>query len=190
MTPDDEDDTFTELVDGVFWRVDLVDKSANGHRFLIAKSAGGVVPADAVRALIAKANTKPQAVFDQKGRLLGIVDPKDVQEVDTGEPVAAKAPTKAADALANETEANLAVTKSEVTILTEANRRHRAAEDAAHRGDLTPVGMMLEKRRAAEQARTQIQRLRAEQRTAVAKARAATVADRDSAACRRRHGLG
>lgn len=52
------EEEFTELVDGVFPRVDLVGKSANGiPRFLIAKGAQpGLLEADTVRALVAKAD--------------------------------------------------------------------------------------------------------------------------------------
>jgi len=50
------DDDFTELVDADIPRVDLVDKAANGTRFLIAKQAGGAGLLDAsfVRELLAK----------------------------------------------------------------------------------------------------------------------------------------
>lgn len=50
------DDDFTELVDADIPRVDLVDKAANGTRFLIAKQAGGggLLDAAFVRELLAK----------------------------------------------------------------------------------------------------------------------------------------
>lgn len=90
MIPDD--DEFTELVDGYFPRVDLVSAAANGvTRFLIAKSKHGVVEADVVRSLVAKANKTPQAVFSKDGRLLGLADPAHIQPVLTGdEPPAPK----------------------------------------------------------------------------------------------------
>lgn len=50
-TPDDE---FTELVDADIPRVDLVDKAANGTRFLIAKSGAGMMAPDLIRELIGK----------------------------------------------------------------------------------------------------------------------------------------
>lgn len=58
FVPDDEDE-FTELLDGDFPRVDLVGKAANGvPRFLIAKSAQHpyLLEASMVRALITKAS--------------------------------------------------------------------------------------------------------------------------------------
>lgn len=64
MTAPQAADDFTELVDADIPRVDLVDKAANGTRFLIAKAAAGgllqpLVPADMVRDLIAKAEEAP-----------------------------------------------------------------------------------------------------------------------------------
>ena len=49
-TPDD----MTELYDARIDRVDLVGNAANGTRFLLAKSANGLIPADMVRQLITK----------------------------------------------------------------------------------------------------------------------------------------
>lgn len=57
-----KDDEFTELVDADIPRVDLVDKAANGMRFLLAKRAdgpAGLLEPDYVRDLIAKA--EPEA---------------------------------------------------------------------------------------------------------------------------------
>lgn len=56
MTDDIEKDDFTEIVDAHIGRVDLVGGAANGHKFLIAKSGEGMVPADMVRDLIEKAD--------------------------------------------------------------------------------------------------------------------------------------
>lgn len=103
--------------------------------------------------------TRPMVVFDENGKVVGICDPKDVQPL---------------------------VAKSATAILAVAVDGNRAADAAARRGDLTPVGMMLEKRRNVERATSQLQRLQAEQRTNVLKASR----DRDSPASRRRHGLG
>lgn len=53
----DDDDEFTELVDADITRVDLVDRAANGMRFLIAKredGSAGLLDAAFVRDLIAK----------------------------------------------------------------------------------------------------------------------------------------
>jgi hypothetical protein len=58
------EDEFTELVDADIPRVDLVDKAANGTRFLIAKQADGspgLMPADLVRDLIGKSQPEPAA---------------------------------------------------------------------------------------------------------------------------------
>lgn len=55
------DDDFTELVDANLPRVDLVGKGANGLPFLVAKAQGaqgGILPAQTVRDLIAKANPR------------------------------------------------------------------------------------------------------------------------------------
>ena len=55
MTP--TEDEFTELVDAEIPRVDLVDKAANGTRFLIAKQAdgtAGLLDPGIVRSLIGK----------------------------------------------------------------------------------------------------------------------------------------
>lgn len=51
------EDEFTELVDADIPRVDLVDKAANGMRFLLAKQAGGrgLLDPEFVRELVAKA---------------------------------------------------------------------------------------------------------------------------------------
>lgn len=54
-TPTPGDDDFTELVDADIPRVDLVDKAANGLPFLITKSQAGLLDAELVRGLIAKA---------------------------------------------------------------------------------------------------------------------------------------
>jgi hypothetical protein len=61
MTALMDDDPFTELVDADIPRVDLVDKAANGMRFLIAKQADGasLFDADFVRELIAKSEPEP-----------------------------------------------------------------------------------------------------------------------------------
>lgn len=58
----DIEDPFTELVDATIPRVDLVDKAANGMRFLIAKQAdgAGLFGADFVRELLAKSETAPE----------------------------------------------------------------------------------------------------------------------------------
>ncbi|NUP47544.1 MAG: hypothetical protein HOW97_09575 [Catenulispora sp.] len=60
MTTPPEDD-FTELRDADIPRVDLVDKAANGMRFLIAKQADGrgLMDPDFVRGLVAKAEPEP-----------------------------------------------------------------------------------------------------------------------------------
>ena len=55
MTTPDLGDEFTELVDAHIPRVDLVDKAANGTRFLIAKNQGGLLGPDLVRELVTKA---------------------------------------------------------------------------------------------------------------------------------------
>jgi hypothetical protein len=56
------EDEFTELVDADIPRVDLVDKAANGTRFLIAKQAdgsAGLLAPDLVRDLIGKSEPEP-----------------------------------------------------------------------------------------------------------------------------------
>lgn len=102
---DDEDGEFSELRDAEIHRVDLVDKAANGTRFLIAKAAGGgLMPADTIHSLLKAQggpmpamtgrkrtykivkgkNGKPQvAVYDEAGKLIGLVDPDDITEVQT-----------------------------------------------------------------------------------------------------------
>lgn len=61
------DDEFTELVDADIPRVDLVDKAANGMRFLIAKRAdsnAGLFDPEFVRDLVAKAEADEQPQGD------------------------------------------------------------------------------------------------------------------------------
>jgi hypothetical protein len=53
---------FTELVDADIPRVDLVDKAANGMRFLIAKDAAGLMDPEYVRDLIAKTTPDDEQV--------------------------------------------------------------------------------------------------------------------------------
>jgi hypothetical protein len=79
----------SELVDATIPRVDLVGQAANGHRFLLAKSADepqNLVPADTVRGLIAKADdeaaepadidlTEPLADGDGTGKDSSETDP-------------------------------------------------------------------------------------------------------------------
>jgi hypothetical protein len=79
----------SELVDATIPRVDLVGQAANGHRFLLAKSAAepqNLVPADTVRGLIAKADdeaaepadidlTEPLADGDGTGKDSSETDP-------------------------------------------------------------------------------------------------------------------
>lgn len=68
-----DDDEMTELVDADFPRVDLVGKGANGiPRFLIAKQdegSRGLVPAELVRELIAKAEPDPEPTPADNGQV-------------------------------------------------------------------------------------------------------------------------
>lgn len=64
------DDEFTELVDADIPRVDLVDKAANGMRFLIAKQAdgsAGLMPSAFVRELVAKSDPEPDGQVTMTG---------------------------------------------------------------------------------------------------------------------------
>ncbi|HEY3714381.1 MAG TPA: hypothetical protein VGL39_07640 [Jatrophihabitantaceae bacterium] len=76
---DDVDDEFTEVFDAVIPRVDLVGKSANGARFLLAKSGRPLMSASTVRAMI-KAASKPTvvAVYDANGRVIGTANQDDI----------------------------------------------------------------------------------------------------------------
>ncbi|MFJ6085168.1 hypothetical protein ACIQI8_27545 [Streptomyces sp. NPDC092369] len=63
-TPPQDADGFTEIVDAHIPRVDLVDKAANGTRFLIAKQQAGergLFSPEYVRTLLAKSDTPPAA---------------------------------------------------------------------------------------------------------------------------------
>lgn len=103
LLADDATGEFSELIDAVIDRVDLVRTPANGRPFVLMKQAAdgaGVVSAAAVRNMIEKGQGmtagsgttvrlvqkagKPQlAVYDENGKLIGLVDPKDLQPVKT-----------------------------------------------------------------------------------------------------------
>lgn len=175
----DQDDEFSELVDGSFPRVDLVSASANGiPRFLIAKSAAGpqgVLEAGVVRELVAKAAKPTQAVFTASGKLLGAVDPKDVMRLATGDEPAESAPMVDMDGKTIPIPTDLTpapegtvVRKAgtlrnaaEVKIANEAVAAGVAAERAVRAGTLTPAGAALARQHANARAGEQIKRLRA-----------------------------
>ena len=70
-----DDGEFTEMFDARIGRVDLVGGAANGHRFLMAKSAdAAMMPADAVRGLIQK--------FDQEHAVTDKTAPAPVAKAD------------------------------------------------------------------------------------------------------------
>ncbi|BCT75549.1 hypothetical protein SCMU_13910 [Sinomonas cyclohexanicum] len=77
-------DEMTELYDADIDRVDLVGRAANGHRFLIAKSGGGMVPAGTVRDLIKRdipakeRDSLPDSDFAGPDRSFPIAEPEDV----------------------------------------------------------------------------------------------------------------
>lgn len=76
--PEDGEE-FTELYGGNFGRVDLVHKGANGMPFLIAKSAAHVTKG--ATQMASKAQMMP--VYDETGKLVGLVDPSKLQKVVT-----------------------------------------------------------------------------------------------------------
>lgn len=67
------EDEFTELVDADIPRVDLVDKAANGTRFLIAKqgSGAGLLSPDLVRDLIGKQAAEPNPAREETVTMTG-----------------------------------------------------------------------------------------------------------------------
>ncbi|MFJ4787567.1 hypothetical protein [Streptomyces sp. NPDC088794] len=69
-TPIQDGEEFTELVDASIPRVDLVDKAANGMRFLIAKQqdgAQGLFSPDYVRTLLSKSAPPPEEMVTMTG---------------------------------------------------------------------------------------------------------------------------
>ncbi|WP_369043504.1 hypothetical protein [Streptomyces sp. Midd1] len=70
-TPTDGAEEFTELVDAHFPRVDLVDKAANGMRFLLAKQQErgehGLFSPGYVRELLAKSEPEPEELVTMTG---------------------------------------------------------------------------------------------------------------------------
>lgn len=74
MTTPAEDEEFTELRDAQIPRVDLVDKAANGLRFLIAKQAEGapgLMDPEFVRDLIGKAEPEPTPPAEETVTMTG-----------------------------------------------------------------------------------------------------------------------
>jgi hypothetical protein len=67
------EDEFTELVDADIPRVDLVDKAANGTRFLIAKAQGapGLLSPELVRSLIGKQAAEPEPPREETVTMTG-----------------------------------------------------------------------------------------------------------------------
>lgn len=62
-----EEDEFSDVVDAVITRVDMVGKGANGMPFLIAKNQGGILPPETVRDLLKRAEPDaPESVIPQR----------------------------------------------------------------------------------------------------------------------------
>jgi hypothetical protein len=82
------DADFTEIVDADIARVDLVGAGANGYGILIAKSREEVMASTTARRVpVRKApKSKQVAVYDEQGRLVGLVDPDDSGPVIQGKP--------------------------------------------------------------------------------------------------------